>query len=100
MERQQRIRIVANRLYDEVRLARTALRRLLDPMPNSSADSALVIEQQDWRGLRLRQSGSFHDSNGCVTAVMTLDTVGCGPSTRPTSFPFRNIIKVGVPRIS
>jgi hypothetical protein len=44
MERQQRNRIVANRLYDEARLARTALCRLLYPMPNAATDGAFVIE--------------------------------------------------------
>jgi len=44
MERQQRIRIVGNRLYDEARLTRFALCRLLHPMPNAAADGALVIE--------------------------------------------------------
>ncbi len=39
----------------------------------------------------------FHDSKGWVTTFRTLDTVGDGPSTRPTSLPFRNMIKVGVP---
>ena len=44
MERQQCIRVVANRLYDEGRLARTVLRRLLHPMSNASADGAFVVE--------------------------------------------------------
>jgi hypothetical protein len=44
MERQQRVRIVANRLYDEARPARTDLRRPLHPMPDAAADSAFVIE--------------------------------------------------------
>ena len=44
MERQQRIRVVANRLHDEARLARTALCRPLHPMPNAAADGAFVIE--------------------------------------------------------
>jgi hypothetical protein len=47
MERQQRIRVVANRLYDEARLTQTALCRPLHPMPNAATDSAFVIEQQD-----------------------------------------------------
>jgi hypothetical protein len=53
IERPQHLRIVTNWLNDEARRARTALRRLLHPMPNSSADGALVIEQQDWLGLLL-----------------------------------------------
>ena len=53
MKRQQRIRIVADRLYDEARRARTALCRLLYPMPNAATDSAFVIEQEDRRGLFL-----------------------------------------------
>jgi hypothetical protein len=44
MERQQRIRVVANWLYDEARLARTALCRPLHPMPNAATDGAFVIE--------------------------------------------------------
>jgi hypothetical protein len=44
MERQQRIRIVADRLYDEARLARPALWRPLHPMPNAAADGTFVIE--------------------------------------------------------
>ena len=44
MERQQRVRVVANRLNDEVHLTRTALCRLLHPMPKAAADSAFVIE--------------------------------------------------------
>jgi hypothetical protein len=46
MEHQQRIRIVANRLYDEARIARTALRRPLHPMPNAAADSAFVLNNK------------------------------------------------------
>jgi hypothetical protein len=36
--------IVTYRLYDDARLARFALRRLLHPMPNVAANSAFVIE--------------------------------------------------------
>lgn len=45
VKRQERIRVVANRLYDEARLARPALRRPLHPMPKAAADGAFVIEQ-------------------------------------------------------
>jgi hypothetical protein len=60
----------------------------LHPMPNVAADGAFVVEQQDWFELvqGLEHLASVHDSNGCVTAVRTLDTVGDGPSARPTSF--------------
>ena len=89
LERSQRFWIVTNRSNDDARLARMVLSRLLHPVPDATADTALVIEQQEWHGPR-------HSSNACVTAVRTLDIVGLGPSTRPTSRPFRNMIKVGV----
>lgn len=44
MERQQRIRIVANRLYDEAGLVRPPLSGPLHPMPKAPADGAFVIE--------------------------------------------------------
>lgn len=91
--------IVADWLLDDARLAGIVSRRLLYPTCNAAADTAFVIEQQYWFRLFLRlwQSASFHDSKGCVITFRTLDTVGCGPSTRPTSLPCRNMIKVGVP---
>jgi hypothetical protein len=44
MERQQRIRIVANRSHDETYLARPVLCRPLHPMTNEAADGAFVIK--------------------------------------------------------
>jgi hypothetical protein len=44
MERKKRIRVIANRLYDEACLARTAPCRPLYPMSNAATDGAFVIE--------------------------------------------------------
>src|ERR1019366_4836522 len=102
IESPQLLGILANRSYDNRSHARSFLRLLLHPIGNGSTDSTLVVKQQDWRGLLfdLHNSNSFHDSYGCLTRVRMFDTSGLGPSSRPTTAPFRNMIRVGVPWIS
>ena len=56
IERSQRVRIVADRPFDEPRLARWTLSRSLDPAGNAAADPAFAVEQED--GL------SFYGWNG------------------------------------
>jgi hypothetical protein len=53
IERPKRSGVVTNGLYDDARLARFALRRFLHPMPDMAADSAFVIEQENWLRLLL-----------------------------------------------
>jgi hypothetical protein len=44
IEQSERLRIVTNRSYDDARLSRFVLRRLLDPTPDPAADRAFVVE--------------------------------------------------------
>jgi len=48
IERPKRLGVITNRSDDEARLSRLALRRLPDPIPDVTANIALVVEQQDW----------------------------------------------------
>ena len=44
IERAKRLRIVTNRLFEDARLVRFALCRLLNPMRNAAANTAFVVE--------------------------------------------------------
>ena len=43
--------VVTNRSYDNARLSRFVLGRLLDPMTDRPANSAFVVEQKNWFGV-------------------------------------------------
>ena len=51
IERSQRVRIVADRPFDEPRLARWTLSRSLDPAGNAAAHTAFAVEQEDGLGV-------------------------------------------------
>src|ERR1700683_1743468 len=46
LKRAKRLRIVANRSYDDAGLARSTQRRLLYPIPNAAAHGAFIVEKE------------------------------------------------------
>jgi hypothetical protein len=90
MERQKRIRIIANRLYDETRGARFALCRPLHPMPDAAADGALVVEQQDWLGLLLHFWRLAHFTTRTVASPLSSRSLLSGAAPRLVQLLFRS----------
>src|ERR1700735_2856627 len=59
LKRAKRLRVVANRLYDDAGLARSTQRRLLYPIPNAAAHGAFIVEKEDRLCLLLHLGAHF-----------------------------------------
>ena len=92
----KRFGIITDRAYIDADLASGAVRRCLNPLADRAAYGALVVVEKDRSGLQVVQWTERADANARVIVVMRLATVGCGPSMRPISSPFKNMSSVGV----